>query len=97
MSDGVIGWEEWSTKYKPVDITHNEVDNYWDAFFEDIKKVQQTAINEYHVWTVVDNNPNSVYLDIIPGYRVFNRMGYFVTKKNWNDKDLVVSNDKSYY
>lgn len=92
----VISWEEWASKYKPVDITHNEVENYWDAFFEDINKVEQTARSGYYVWTVVDNNPNSVYLDIVPGYRLFNRMGYFVTKISWSDKDLTVSNDPSY-
>jgi hypothetical protein len=45
---------------------------------------------------LVDNNPNSVYLDVIPGIRVFNRIGWFVTKEPWHDVDMVVSNDPSY-
>jgi hypothetical protein len=96
MTDGVISWKEWEEKYIPVDVTCTPLENSWDCMFEDINKVHQTARSPYYVWTLVDNNPNSVYLDVIPGYRVFNRMGYFVTQKPWTDENLVVSNDKSY-
>jgi hypothetical protein len=94
--DKTISWKEWEEKYIPIDVTSTPLENSWDCMFEDISKVQQTARSGYYVWTLVDNNPNSVYLDVIPGYRVFNRMGWFVTKLPWQDEDLVVSNDPSY-
>jgi hypothetical protein len=94
--DNIISWSEWEKKYIPVDVTCTPLENSWDCMFEDINKVQQTARSGYYVWTLVDNNPNSVYLDVIPGYRAFNRMGWFVTNKPWTDSDMVVSNDPSY-
>ena len=96
MSDNIISWKEWEEKYIPVDVTNTPQENSWDCLFEDINLVEQTAANGYHVWTMVDNNPNGVYLDVIPGYRLFNRMGWFVTKQPWEDSEMVVSNDPSY-
>jgi hypothetical protein len=84
MTDKVISWSEWESTYKPKQETM--IDFWADVEYE----------SPYQVWTVVDNNPNSVYLDIIPGHRVFNRLGFFVTKIPWEDEELVVSNDPSY-
>ena len=86
MSDNIIGWSEWEEKYKPTTETMFD-------FYSDISDVVP-SVN--HVWTVVDNNPNSVYLDVLPGHRLFNRLGFFVTTVPWKDKDMVVSNDPSY-
>ena len=84
MSDNIISWSEWEEKYKPT--TETMIDFWSDVAFD----------SPYQVWTVVDNNPNSVYLDILPGHRVFNRLGFFVTEKEWSNEELVVSNDPSY-
>jgi len=84
MTDKVISWSEWESTYKPKQETM--IDFWADVEYE----------SPYQVWTVVDNNPNSVYLDIIPGHRIFNRLGFFVTKIPWEDEELVVSNDPSY-
>ena len=89
MSDNIIKYAEWEEKYKPT------TDVMYD-FYEDIG-VGVDSPSPYHVWTVVDNNPNSVYLDVLPGIRVFNRLGFHVTAEKWDDVDMVVSNDKSYY
>jgi hypothetical protein len=91
MSDNIISWESWEAEYLP--INKDMLDYSHEAQF--LAGESEESIK--HVWTVVDNNPNSIYLDILPGYRVFNRMGYFVTSKKWYDVDMVVSNDKSYY
>ena len=87
MTAPLISWKEWEDTYKPIN----------DTMFDFVDEVIEVSKSPYHIWTVVDNNPNSVYLDILPGYRVFNRMGYFVTAEKWEDVDMVVSNDKSYY
>tara|TARA_B110000495_G_C22762298_1_gene446309 strand:+ start:98 stop:385 length:288 start_codon:yes stop_codon:yes gene_type:complete len=90
-TNGIISWQQWEKKYKP--LNQDMIDYVEDA--QDLAGESEDSVK--NVWTVVDNNPNSVYLDILPGYRVFNRMGYFVTSEKWEDVDLVVSNDKSYY
>ena len=86
MEDNIISWSEWEETYKPT--TDTMID-----FYDDIR---DNLISGYHLWTVVDNNPNSVYLDVIPGHRIFNRLGFFVTEVPWTDENMVVSNDPSY-
>jgi hypothetical protein len=87
MMDSVISWKQWEETYKPIN----------DTMFDFVDEVIEVSKSPHHIWTVVDNNPNSVYLDVIPGYRLFNRLGFYVTEIPWEDKDMVVSNDKSYY
>lgn len=94
--DNIISWKQWEEKYLPITNMHSR--DTWPRMFEtfepDIDEVK--SADSYHVWTLVDNNPNSVYLDIVPGHRWANRMGYFITEKPWEDVDMVVSNDPSY-
>lgn len=98
MSDNVISWSQWEYNYKPITNPHSR-DQGWamqlfETFEPDINEVK--AVNPNRVWTMVDNNPNSVYLDVVPGIHLFNRMGYFITEVPWTDSDMVVSNDPSY-
>lgn len=90
MSDNIIKYAEWEEKYKP---SHDTMFDFLDEAVE-FAGDEPEAIK--HIWTVVDNNPNSVYLDVLPGIRVFNRLGFYVTAEKWEDVDMVVSNDKSY-
>ncbi len=96
MTDTLIGWTEWEEKYNPITNVHSR--DQWPRMFEtfepDLDEVNSAEV--FHVWTLVDNNPNSIYLDILPGFRLVNRMGYFITEKPWEDIDMVVSNDPSY-
>jgi hypothetical protein len=87
MTAPLISWKEWEDTYKPIN----------DTMFDFVDEVIEVSKSPYHIWTVVDNNPNSVYLDVLPGYRLFNRLGFYVTEVPWQDVDMVVSNDKSYY
>jgi len=82
----VISWSEWESTYKPQ---QQDIVDFIDELLE-------KSDSPYHIWTVVDNNPNSVYLDIVPGYHIFNRLGFFTTEVPWSDKELTVSNDPSY-
>ena len=86
MTDNVISYKEWEEKFKPQQETMIDLAD----------ELAETAANPHQIWTVVDNNPNSVYLDVLPGYRLFNRLGFFTTELNWHDKDMVVNNDPSY-
>ena len=86
MTAPLISWKEWEDTYKPIN----------DTMFDFYDEVKDILPSPRHLWTVVDNNPNSVYLDIIPGHRLFNRLGFFVTKYPWTDDEMTVSNDPSY-
>jgi hypothetical protein len=86
MTAPLISWKEWEETYKPIN----------DTMFDFVDEVIEVSKSPYHIWTVVDNNPNSVYLDVLPGYRLFNRIGFYVTEIPWEDTDMVVSNDPSY-
>jgi len=86
MSDSIISWGEWEEKYKPTT----------DVMIDIYQKIGNALPSPYHLWTVVDNNPNSRYLDILPGHRVFNRLGWYVTEVPWEDDKMLVSNDPSY-
>ena len=90
VKDSIISWSQWEETYKP--INQDMLD-----FSSEAQELAGEAEESFkNIWTVVDNNPNSVYLDILPGYRMFNRLGYFVTAEKWEDVDMVVSNDPSY-
>jgi len=88
MSDNIISWSEWEETYKPKQEVMLD-------FYEDIGFGVDVPSSHY-IWTVVDNNPNSVYLDVLPGVRIFNRLGFFTTTIPWEDENMVVSNDPSY-
>jgi len=90
VKDSIISWSQWEETYKPIN------QDMLDFSSEAQELAGDTEESVKHVWTVVDNNPNSVYLDILPGFRMFNRLGFFVTRAEWTDKDMVVSNDPSY-
>ena len=88
--DNIISYKEWEEKYIPAHETMFDfLDEAVDFAGDDPEAIK-------HIWTAVDNNPNSVYLDVLPGIRVFNRLGFYVTSEKWEDVDMVVSNDPSY-
>jgi hypothetical protein len=98
-TNGIISWDAWEQHYKPigVDPEISPLSFIIEDVYEAIELAGKSEEAVKHVWTVVDNNPGGYYLDVLPGYRVFNRMGYFVTAEKWEDVDLVVSNDPSYH
>lgn len=98
--DNIISYKEWEQTYKLINNPNNMDDDFWGCMFEtygtDIEYLKANHTAKYNLWTLVDNNPNSRYLDVVPGVHWVNRMGYFVTEVPWTDKDMVVSNDPSY-
>jgi hypothetical protein len=86
VEDNIISYKEWEEKYKPQQ----------EIMIDFVDELMEKSSSPHHIWTVVDNNPNSVYLDVLPGYHLFNRLGFYTTEVPWTDKDMVVSNDPSY-
>jgi hypothetical protein len=98
MTDSVISWEKWEKEYQPIKNPHSRDPGFWGSMFETFEPDTEylKKIPNNYIWTLVDNNPNSVYLDVVPGVHWANRMGYFATEFPWEDSDMTVSNDPSY-
>ena len=92
-----ISWREWERTYQPLQNPDNEDTGFWGKMFETYGEDESYVMSEpnKHVWTLVDHNPNSVYLDLIPGYHLVDRLGYFISNVPWEDEELVVTNDPS--
>lgn len=95
--NAVITWEEWETIYKPIQNPGTPDQGLWGCMFEthgdDVRYLHENEYHENVYWTLVDNNPNSSYLDLMPGIHAVNRLGYFITQNRWTNKNLVVTND----
>lgn len=93
-----ISWKEWQDTYKPIPNPNDSDTGFWGNMFEtfgqDLDYMKENVKDNRHIWTIVDNNPNSVYLDLESGIHWFNRMGYFVTEVPWTE-DVLVTNDPS--
>jgi hypothetical protein len=85
-----MNWDEWESTYKPIQRPETLDDNVWGAMYDSLTDVPH-GTSVFNIWTVVDNNPNSTGLDIMNGYHLFNRMGYFVTEVPWSEEVWVTN------
>ena len=94
----VIDWDTWEKTYKPIKNPNNPDPGFWGHMFEtfgtDMEYMKSLDIPGKYYWTLVDNDPNSVYLEIVSGTYLFNRLGYFITEYPW-EEEVLVTNDKS--
>lgn len=65
MAKRIMDREEWEEKYKPTT----------DVMIGSYEEIADTVPSPNHVWTVVDNNPKSNYLDLVPGLKLTNNHG----------------------
>lgn len=79
----MITWDEWEDTYLPTTplAYDSQEDIPADVPFD-------------RIWTMIDGNGR--YANLINGYRIINRLGYFVTEKPWTE-DVFVTNDKEMY
>ena len=91
-----ITWNEWEDTYKPIRNPLNKEVGFWGCMFETFGEDYDELITHPtdRVWTLVDNDPNSNYVEIENGYHLVNRLGYFVTEVPW-EGDVLVNNDSS--
>ena len=90
----ILTYNEWEDSFKPIHNPSSDDPDFWGCMFEtfgkDLEEVKQYQNNQ--IWTLVDNNPNSSYLDVVSGFHLVNRMGYFVTEVPWTE-EVLVSNE----
>ncbi len=95
--NSVISWEEWESTYKPIRNPRSNESGIWGCMFEtygdDIRYLHDGEFDNNVYWTMVDNDPNSSYLELIPGAHMANRLGYFITQNSWSNENLTVSNN----
>jgi hypothetical protein len=77
--------EQWETEYQPVNNTGDEYASWNGQMFEtygdDNEAVLSVATREpRRVWTLVDTDDGLVMTN---GYLFVNRVGYFVTEREW--------------
>lgn len=75
--------EEWEKAFKPIE-NHISGDRGWnglvfETYGDDLQFV--VAQPQNRIWTWVDTDEGSV---ILSGYHLVNRIGYFVTEKEWS-------------
>ncbi len=78
----MITWDEWEETYKPTT----------DFEYGDLSEIDGD-VDQHHIWTVVDGD--GIYMNIVSGIHIINRLGYFVTEVPWED-DVFVSNQKEF-
>lgn len=81
-----ITYEEWVDKFRPIQNELSDDASFEGMMFEtygdELDHVLQVAreTNGLLVWTYIDGE-NGTY--IVEGYRLVNRIGYFVTEREW--------------
>ena len=83
---------EWEQTYKPLTETGVELADSWGArlfetYGDDMKTVLDVVEKEpRRVWTLVDGDDGSY---IVNGFRLVNRIGYYITKVEWQQGDRI--------
>jgi hypothetical protein len=83
--------EQWEATYLPVANTPDDSASWGGLLFEtygdDYATVLTVAEKEpRRVWTWLDGEMGSY---IVNGFRLVNRIGYFITEKEWNVGDRI--------
>lgn len=96
----VMTYEQWIDKFKPIQNHITPDSSFGGEMFEtygdDLEYVLQVArkTNGLLVWTYIDGDGGTY---IVEGYRLVNRIGYFVTQVPYDDSDayeIQVSEDE---
>jgi len=83
--------EQWEATYLPVANTPDETASWGGLLFEtygdDYATVLTVAEKEpRRVWTWIDGDGGSY---IVNGFRIVNRIGYFITEKEWAEGERI--------
>lgn len=85
---------DWEAIYKPISNHLDDNASFQDEhgvgiMFEtygaELDHIQ--SLDEHNVWTYVDSELGT---EILSGYYLVNRIGYFVTEVPWENQDTVV-------
>ena len=91
----ILDMETWENTYDPIVNHMNNNASFQDeqgnGIMFETYGVELDYISTYpaeYVWTLISSDEK---LHIRNGYRIVNRLGYFITKKPWDKSWIVVS------
>ncbi len=84
-----LTYDDFLEKYKPVE-NHIDSDAAFDGcmfetYGDELEYIEKT--NPKNIWTIIETDND---FSLIAGYHYVNRYGYFITEKQWKDKDLDI-------
>ena len=84
MQYNEVALGDWETKYKPINNPINDSSGWngqmFDIYGEELAYVLNQSPDK--IWTWWDTDYGS---EIVAGYHLVNRIGYFVTENSWVD------------
>lgn len=84
MNHNETDLDKWEENYKPIDNPINRSSGWDGKVFETYGKELEYILNQdpKKVWTWWDTDGGT---EIVAGYHLVNRIGYFVTENSWNN------------
>lgn len=89
----ILTVEQWDSAFKPIKNWMDDNASWDGVMFETYGQELEfvkSAVENY-VWTYMDGDEGTW---LTAGYHVVNRIGYFVTKEPWEDRDTLVEVSK---
>ena len=89
-----ITYEQFEEQYKPIKNTLVEDSPYNGCMFgtygAELAHVREQDIK--NIWTLIDAENEETF--IVPGYSYVDRLGYFITEKEWESEDIEVNDNE---
>ena len=93
-----LTFEQWIEEYNPIMNPFTEDNPYDNTMFETFGNEIEHVVNHFNninrkqVWTLIDAENEERW--IVPGYLYVNRLGYFITEKEWESEDIEVNDNE---
>jgi hypothetical protein len=81
--------DQWDEQYRLIENKFDSNASWNGAMFETYGKELEFIQSQpdENVWTYIDGACSPL---VVAGFHLVNRIGYFVTEKQWDDKDTFV-------
>jgi hypothetical protein len=76
---------EWWDKYQPDTDEDGCVSRLYETYGDDLATVKATPMGR--VWTVIEGDGQQF---IVSGMHYVNRVGYFITRNEWEHDNIIV-------
>lgn len=84
-----LSFDEFDEQYEVEDNPFNE-DSQMLTLDEEGEKEYLNSKNENHIWTVIYDDDETY---IVPGIRVVNKVGFYITSKPWENPNITVNEE----
>lgn len=84
-----LSFDEFDEQYEIEDNPFDE-DSQMLTLEDDDEEEYLDSKDENHIWTVIYDDDETY---IVPGIRVVNKVGFYITNKPWQNPNIIVSED----